>query len=577
MKKFFADFAKVKILILILTAVALIKEIFVGVDLDEVFQLSMGYRLSRGDVLLSDIWDAYQTTAYPVTILMKLYYAIVPSGVGVLIFLRFVGALISVATGLVMYGILKAFSSNRVSFILTSVYVVFRPKGFITPDYSNISVWAQVLILGLLIALIMRGDALAPVKRKMYSFLIGICMCLLVLGYPGCTLLCVFFAVFMICMAVIRGKSSLFADNGMYAPKGTDILMTLLGVIVFAAVYFGCLIGKLGTYGFAQGLNNSFSALGSGVHNMPGQILKSQIVDSLPIVLLYFGVYAAVALVICLIRKNFKDYAKYMLLTGFAIQVVHFLYRREILDRLHSFSYMILILILSIIIFIREKGKRKIPAALACGTSVFGYLSIQLFTNHPIFPTIGYIVPGMLMTVALMVSDDKETKGYPEGVDRVFVLAFSFTLIFVSFWRIPASLMRNVTDARSIVRVGPCAGVLCETDVVREIRYSYEDFTNYAPEGAKLYIGYRDPRDYMDHNYEVCSPITDNPYVFGEFTPLYWELHPDKYPEVIALPYRSGEYYKLDDNDDVIEFAEKDFGADRIEDGVNYRFFIRER
>ena len=75
------------ILILVCAAVML-RSAFTGLEIDEEYALSLGYRLVSGDRLFYDMWEPHQLSSLPAAALLAVFIGITGGTTGVLVFFR---------------------------------------------------------------------------------------------------------------------------------------------------------------------------------------------------------------------------------------------------------------------------------------------------------------------------------------------------------------------------------------------------------------------------------------------------------------------------------------------------------
>ena len=61
---------------------------FLGLEIDEEYALSLGFRLVRGDRLFYSMWEPHQLAALPPALLIGLFTAVTGTTTGVLLFVR---------------------------------------------------------------------------------------------------------------------------------------------------------------------------------------------------------------------------------------------------------------------------------------------------------------------------------------------------------------------------------------------------------------------------------------------------------------------------------------------------------
>ena len=60
------------VVLLVLAGLAMAKTLFVGLEIDEEYALSIGYRLVKGDRLFESMWEPHQLSALPAAVLVAL-------------------------------------------------------------------------------------------------------------------------------------------------------------------------------------------------------------------------------------------------------------------------------------------------------------------------------------------------------------------------------------------------------------------------------------------------------------------------------------------------------------------------
>ena len=72
----------------LLALAALVRTMFLGLEIDEEYALSLGFRLVRGDRLFYSMWEPHQLAALPPALLIGLFTAVAGTTTGVLLFVR---------------------------------------------------------------------------------------------------------------------------------------------------------------------------------------------------------------------------------------------------------------------------------------------------------------------------------------------------------------------------------------------------------------------------------------------------------------------------------------------------------
>ena len=114
----------------LLALAALVRTMFLGLEIDEEYALSLGFRLVRGDRLFYSMWEPHQLAALPPALLIGLFTAVAGTTTGVLLFVR--GAVLAVKLALAVwfYRSLRVALGGRCAYLLALAVLAFTPKWF---------------------------------------------------------------------------------------------------------------------------------------------------------------------------------------------------------------------------------------------------------------------------------------------------------------------------------------------------------------------------------------------------------------------------------------------------------------
>ena len=121
----------------LLAAAAMLHTLFVGLEIDEEYALSLGFRLVRGDRLFYSMWEPHQLSALPPALLIAAYTAVTGTTTGVLLFVRVTMLIIKAVLSVWFYRSLRATLGRTSACLLALVLFVFTPKWFLGPDYVS--------------------------------------------------------------------------------------------------------------------------------------------------------------------------------------------------------------------------------------------------------------------------------------------------------------------------------------------------------------------------------------------------------------------------------------------------------
>lgn len=132
--------------LLALAALAVGKTMFVGLEIDEQYALSISWRLVQGDALFDTMWEPHQLSALPLVLPLWLFTVLTGSTTGVLLFVRALMAGIKAALAFWFYrtmtrarlpGAGAPALSPRTAFLAAVLLFAYTPKWFLAPDYIS--------------------------------------------------------------------------------------------------------------------------------------------------------------------------------------------------------------------------------------------------------------------------------------------------------------------------------------------------------------------------------------------------------------------------------------------------------
>lgn len=110
---------------------------FTGLEIDEEYALSLGFRLVRGDRLFATLWEPHQLSALPSALLLAIYMGITGTTTGVLVFFRLVVLACKAGMSWVFYKEFRRSLGRRGAALGALVLFLYIPKWFLGPDYTG--------------------------------------------------------------------------------------------------------------------------------------------------------------------------------------------------------------------------------------------------------------------------------------------------------------------------------------------------------------------------------------------------------------------------------------------------------
>lgn len=119
------------------TLVVMVRSAFVGLEIDEEYALSLGYRLVSGDRLFYSMWEPHQLSSLPAAALLAVFIGITGDTTGVLVFFRLVVLVCKAGMSYVFYREFRRDLGRPAALLAALVLFAFVPKWFLGPDYTG--------------------------------------------------------------------------------------------------------------------------------------------------------------------------------------------------------------------------------------------------------------------------------------------------------------------------------------------------------------------------------------------------------------------------------------------------------
>lgn len=130
----------VPLLFVLLCAASLVvmaRSAFVGLEIDEEYALSLGYRLVSGDRLFYSMWEPHQLSSLPAAALLAVFIGITGGTTGVLVLFRLVVLVCKAGMSYVFYREFRRDLGRPAALLAALVLFAFVPKWFLGPDYTG--------------------------------------------------------------------------------------------------------------------------------------------------------------------------------------------------------------------------------------------------------------------------------------------------------------------------------------------------------------------------------------------------------------------------------------------------------
>lgn len=163
----------------VLCGLVLLRTAFTGLEIDEEYALSLGYRLVSGDRLFATMWEPHQLSALPAAALLAVYLGVTGTTTGVLLFFRLVVLACKAAMSWVFYREFRRDLGRSGAALAALVLFLYIPKWFLGPDYTGQQFHFTVAAFLCLHHYVTRGF-----RRPWLVVLGAVCACFSFLAFP---------------------------------------------------------------------------------------------------------------------------------------------------------------------------------------------------------------------------------------------------------------------------------------------------------------------------------------------------------------------------------------------------------
>ena len=546
-------FSLIKVILIALTVISSVKMIFFGWVIDEGYAFAIGNRLLQGDLLFRDMWELHQTSGYAIEFFLWVYHLIFGSAEGEIVFVRACGMAIHLMVSYALYRALRRHISEEKAFIAAVLYANLSPKSISTPEFSNLLNQTSVLTLICLDKLYVEA---VKKKRLMTALAAGVFLALCVMSYPPSLIFAAF--VFVYVFLKSKGRRKEFA-----AVSGVCLVS---GILYMARIF---------SYMSAGELKESIHMMlasdvthGGGFSKIPGYGK-----DTLIILIFIAGFYGLSYLISGLLKKK-ELLVPLAAVMVFAWRNIHILLRNDTYPVEYTFAGILIVLLIAFYGGIREKlysEEDKKVMALYAGGSGAVFLTVLVACNQSVFSSAKYLTVGFAVIFVMSVNAE-----VIKSAERVLFLAGAVLLIFINIFQYgnPRNRLFSIFDAEARVPKGPGRWLILERMFANKARIDSEELPE-ALAGADYVMITGDAAAYLYTDARIGHGTTIMTENYGESYARYWEAHPEKSPDIIAIECYNGSPDAVVANSWLYEYLEGDFGASEVVNTTYYRLYIK--
>ncbi len=603
---------KVKTILIVLSIFAAVKMLFFAFGLDEEYQLVMAYRNVRGDKLFLTMWEPHQTSAFLCALLMRPYLTIVGT-TGVVIWLRLCGTLIHLGVSFYLYKVLRRMVSGDSAFLLGLIYFNTIPKQIMLPEFGIMQVWFLTLLSLFLtqyydtgVSDEKGGNNTGAGSRK-YLIYASVALVLEVLAYPSCVLL----YVLVLWILWRRSGRKRFADMG--------IVTGICGLC--GAVYLGLLLRN----NTPEGLLGTLSSIVNGdiTHSLTfADKLFALGRDVLFPAALCAGIFllakAAAYLSVRAVKgRKGGEISRcgaeliWITMLSCLTELCYWVVFNAGYESMQI--HLIVFAVLGILYAIRggrEKegspetfsDRRRLQRGLLLdGILLAGgaLLAVLYLTDLGLMDSLPHAMTAAFfgMTIVILCCEDENRAGEagsrraehecgkrrnPAALLRAALLLWAFTAIFGKGYTLRSGTgYHNVLQSGGILKYGPAAGTISDYMCAYIYNCDYEDWQGRIQEGDRVLIMVDQVMNlgtiqYLFQDVEISHYSIVNPTAYDERLAEYWEMFPEKTPNVIIVDDWYGQLM-TDPEGWLMRYAEGDFGYTSMEEGRYIRIYRKEQ
>ena len=561
----------------IFSILAAVKLIFVDYTMDEEYQIVMAYRNLSGDSVFGTMWEPHQTSAFMCIAIMYVFRLLTGGYTGVVITLRIVTELVRAALSYRIFRSVKRYTDKTTALLSALLYFNSVPKLIDIPEFSNMQLWFFTIMTLSLMEYYFREKE-TPDKKGSFLFLIlsSAALALEILSYPSCIIL---FPVTIVFIAVSSRKH-----------RVRDILIYVSTDAACALVWLAVVLRRITPEELIRNVRYSIGF--DLTHDLSGSTegkLSGSITYLWQTALMLALIFAASMLITKMfIRRSSTDEEtcrKFvpvvsMVLIAGVIQIFFWIVLRKGYEypQIHLLT---LFLSAGILITSYRKDKEKSelirPFLYGFWGSVISVLAVFYISDLQFFNALTHGMLGIVMALCIIsvLAGEKGRK-----LITVLFIGMIVTAMIGKGGSIKGGReLRSVIDIRGIMKEGPAIGILSDYMCCYIYNSDYEDFAANIEEGENVLIVTNmiqapGTTPYMFGDYKVCHFSIVDPTSYDERLLTYWELYPEKKPDVIVVDCWYGQLMENPDNW-IMKYIENDFGYSECIDGKYVRFYKR--
>lgn len=553
--------------LLLITAILIsIKYIVTDFGIDSAFQVSMSYRLATGDVMFADMLEPYQTSAFLCAGLIKLYLLLFGTTTGIVIYLQVCGAIINAVISLIVYKtIIKYFEDPQLAAVSAFIFFLVSPKDVPIAEYSNMQIWFSMLLVIYLFRYIQENKIRDLIAAAIF-------LCLTVLSYPSCLIL--YFGVLFILLRYAK-KSSSVVFSAVCGLCGAGYLVIVL-----------CITDG----GLARCLEDMIALESSHTDMVSGKAwwyLKELLAMAGCFAAIYGFSYASVKLIDRLAKRNNNSIRERVLLVFFAITAIWSMLTVFFINDNLRYSYSVIFIAIIITGFSCRRYLSNEQYSLyitGLTVSVMNFIATMLLTNLSLISVVPYLLIALVVSFGPVACLYKRAASEGKRGLRIYMkMAVAGFLILIVIRNIYVIRPLNghvstIFSIRGIVHDGPAKGIITEYMGAYIQNETLKEWAEYIKEGDSVFLvgGELDTLGYLYEDVIISAPTTVPTPTYNDTILRYWDLHPEKYPDVIVVSCWYGNLNNaMDEGTWIRSWIENEYKYSSYIDGKYWRYYFK--
>lgn len=576
------------LVLLVLSVLAVIKTIFLSLDIDECYALAVSYRLATGERLFLDLWESHQLGGVFLAPFLWLYLKLAGTADYLVIYARVTGTLLHIITGVILYRTATGAGNMKKTFslLLMFLHLNFLPKWVQCPEFELQQYWC-ILLIFLCFYRYYHGER----EKKRYLAAAGLLLVIQMLSYPALILL---YPVYLLGIAGVGKRDGRREGRGRRI-LGETALFTA-GAAVPGVLFLAYLCSYMAPRQFFSYIGNIFQ---DESHTLVSAAVKwkifgAQFLEILFPVFLVMGISMAAGFSLSFLKDRAlekKDRWKETVYIGAALllaalgiwQGAGCLFGNE-----NQFFMAWRFFAVSLMGFLLYSAKKTDENRVCLWFGVLpGFmtlLSVLIMTNMDVNTSMAKMYIGVIAAVWMLGSryetveeepdmpvsargtvkvwNVQKTMRWERGLVWAGVLCVLFGLFVCKLVQMRVSGCMEVTVLAPMRRIeaGPAKGIFMVEDTAQVLVDDYRVLTAVlTAEDKLLYIG-SENIVYLWTKAQIATPSTQGTNAYNEMFIRYYEEHPEKLPTVIAVDKELGEnpaYYNSPQNHIIYEWMEQ--------------------